>query len=426
VNKDPANLLAGGIFACEFAANTANGPAGVEGLGGAIYHREDLHIFNSVFVDNQSVNSGGGAIGNGQVFTGRELLVSNSTFTGNSAATDGGALSAPNSNAVTTVIQSTFADNSAVGVGREAFSAGTVTWRNSIVANTSSGTNCDDAGGGGTFTDSGGNVQFEPGNSASCGLAAGGDPQLQALAVDGPLPVRTLPLGAASSALGIGAPATCSTFPVLSLDARGQLRPTMCDAGAHEADGARLVINEVDYQQPGTDDSEFVEIFNSGSGAADLGAARLELVDGVGGGAVVTSTISLPSVQLGAGEFFVVCSQVGIDIPSINCNLDTTPDFDLLGDGDPDAVGLRFSGVLLDAVSWGGDTGAPYTEGSGAGALDSPSDDFFSMSRTSDGVDNNDNSADFAGRCHSPGLPNAGNTMMCNIVPVELMSFSVE
>ena len=33
---------------------------------------------------------------------------------------------------------------------------------------------------------------------------------------------------------------------------------------------AQLVINEIDYDQPGTDGAEFIELYNAGGGAADL------------------------------------------------------------------------------------------------------------------------------------------------------------
>jgi len=42
---------------------------------------------------------------------------------------------------------------------------------------------------------------------------------------------------------------------------------------------AGLVINEVDYDQVGTDTAEFIEVYNSGSQAIDLSTLALVLVN---------------------------------------------------------------------------------------------------------------------------------------------------
>ncbi len=49
-------------------------------------------------------------------------------------------------------------------------------------------------------------------------------------------------------------------------------------------------------------------------------------------------------------------------------------------------MALWFDGTLIDAVSYEGDTGAPYTEGSGDGLVDSGDG---SISRCPDGTDTN-------------------------------------
>lgn len=45
-----------------------------------------------------------------------------------------------------------------------------------------------------------------------------------------------------------------------------------------------LVINEVEYNEPGTDDAEFVEIKNVTSGSLNLANFSLRHIDGQGGG----------------------------------------------------------------------------------------------------------------------------------------------
>lgn len=152
----------------------------------------------------------------------------------------------------------------------------------------------------------------------------------------------------------------------------------------------QLVINEIDYDQPFTDAAEFIEIKNNGDAAVDLSGWTLELVNGNAGGAVLYKTIALPAVSLSAGGYFVVCANTAT---VANCDLDVTPDTNLIQNGAPDAVGLRFNGNLIDAVSYEGDTGAPYTEGSGVGLEDDGVDG--SISRCPDGTDTNQNNVDF-------------------------------
>jgi predicted extracellular nuclease len=174
-----------------------------------------------------------------------------------------------------------------------------------------------------------------------------------------------------------------------------------------------LVINEIDYDQPGTDGAEFVEIKNVGTGGAELGGVELLLVNGNGGGATIYQTIALPAVTLAGGDYFVVCGD-SATVP--NCDLDTTPDSNLVQNGAPDAVALVLAGVLLDAVSYEGDTGAPYTEGSGTGLEDpgAAGSDNLGIARLPDGADSDVNNVDFSTRCVTPGAANTILDTGCN------------
>jgi predicted extracellular nuclease len=165
---------------------------------------------------------------------------------------------------------------------------------------------------------------------------------------------------------------------------------------------APLVINEIDYDQPSTDTAEFVEVRNNGSTAVSLSGWTLELVNGTGGGAAVYNTINLPNVSLPAGDYFVVCANAAT---VMNCDLDASPDTDFVQNGAPDAVGLHFNGELIDAVSYEGDTGAPYTEGSGIGLVDTATG-VQSISRCPDGADTNVNNVDFVLAGSTPGAAN--------------------
>lgn len=166
-----------------------------------------------------------------------------------------------------------------------------------------------------------------------------------------------------------------------------------------------LVINEIDYDQPSTDTAEYVEIKNAGPAAADLDNVALELINGTGGGATLYQNFDLPAVMLAPGDYYVVCGNAA-NVP--NCDLDVSPDSDLVQNGAPDAVALRYNGNLMDTVSYEGDTGAPYTEGSGVGLLDNGStgEDNTSISRCSDGTDTNQNNVDLVYTSGTPGATN--------------------
>ncbi len=174
---------------------------------------------------------------------------------------------------------------------------------------------------------------------------------------------------------------------------------------------AALVINEVDYDQPSTDTAEFVEIYNTGPEPVDLFEYRLEFWNGATN--TLYNAFSLVGT-LAPGDFHVVC---GLATTVPNCDQDVSPDSNLIQNGAPDAVVLTKLTVIIDAVSYEGDV-TGYVEGSGAGAdTGAP---FESINRYPDGVDTDDNSADFYLRCATPGEPNAPAGLACeDPVPVE-------
>jgi large repetitive protein len=107
-----------------------------------------------------------------------------------------------------------------------------------------------------------------------------------------------------------------------------------CEAGGTPPPprSARLVINEVDYDQVGTDSGGFVEIHNSGGAAADLTGVALVLVDGGTGDEYLRRALT---GSLAAGDYLVV----SVDPQN----------------GAPDGVALLAGdGTLLDALSYEG------------------------------------------------------------------------
>jgi predicted extracellular nuclease len=170
------------------------------------------------------------------------------------------------------------------------------------------------------------------------------------------------------------------------------------------ASPASVVINELDYDQPSTDGAEFLELANVGTDPVNLDSLSVELVNGNGGGAIVYQTFDLPNVDLAPGDYFVVCANTAT-VP--NCDLDVAPDTNLIQNGAPDAAGLRDGLDLIDTVSYEGDTGPPYTEGSGAGLVDDGSVADGGIARCPDGTDTNQNNVDFRADTISPGAANA-------------------
>ncbi len=171
-----------------------------------------------------------------------------------------------------------------------------------------------------------------------------------------------------------------------------------------------LVINEIDYDQPGTDAAEFVELKNAGAVPVDLGNYSIELVNGSGGGAAIYNTIALPPTTLSPGAYFVVCANPA---NTANCNLDASPDTDFIQNGAPDAVALLLGTQIVDVVSYEGNTAAPYTEGSGSGLADASSGPFQGISRFPDGVDSDTNNVDLSLRCITPGDENTSASTAC-------------
>ena len=74
-------------------------------------------------------------------------------------------------------------------------------------------------------------------------------------------------------------------------------------AAAPPSEGGGLVINEVDYDQVGSDGDGFVEIANTGTAAADLAGVVLVFVDGADGLEYRREALT---GTLAAGDYLVV------------------------------------------------------------------------------------------------------------------------
>lgn len=170
-----------------------------------------------------------------------------------------------------------------------------------------------------------------------------------------------------------------------------------------------LVINELDYDQPGTDAEEFIEIYNPTASSIDLNGVDVVLVNGSNNQEY--DRISL-SGSLPAGQFAVI-GQASI-LASLPQNVLAFSSNLSFQNGAPDAVAVIKGDILIDALSYeGAITAAAITgfanpvnlvEGTATAVIDSGA---VSIIRFPDGNDTGDDATDFViSNNPTPGLPN--------------------
>jgi hypothetical protein len=175
---------------------------------------------------------------------------------------------------------------------------------------------------------------------------------------------------------------------------------------ASEGEGCtpRLVINEVDYDQEGTDVADFAELYNAGTCALDTEGVMLSLING--GVAEAPSydevDLSLAGASIEAGQYVVVGRpELAPSLPAGIALIGITSF--AIQNGSPDGLRLAHGDTLLDALTYGGviagvSEGASTPADSGAGSL----------GRCPDGLDSGDGSVDFAFHATpTPGTANA-------------------
>lgn len=179
--------------------------------------------------------------------------------------------------------------------------------------------------------------------------------------------------------------------------------------------GAQLVINEVDYDQPGTDNAEYIEILNTGASPLDLVNLNVVMFNGASGSAVEYASLSGSSWPvLPPGGYFVICANAG----TTNCNAVVTPSTNLIQNGPMDAIALVWTEnptpLVMDVLSYAG-TLPGEVEGTGTTNEDTNLAVGVSLGRFPDGTDTQDNSADFRRMCATPGAPNIIDPLACDL-----------
>lgn len=124
-----------------------------------------------------------------------------------------------------------------------------------------------------------------------------------------------------------------------------------------------LVINEIDYDQVGTDNAEFVEIYNPTSGAYPLTGLAVQLVNGAN--STTYATVQLASAgSLPAGGFLVVAG-AGVTVPGSAIKVTSGWTTDAIQNGSPDGVALvnATAMTVMDALSYEGSITAAMLTG---------------------------------------------------------------
>ncbi len=169
---------------------------------------------------------------------------------------------------------------------------------------------------------------------------------------------------------------------------------------------AGVIINEVDYDQPGTDTGEFIELFNSGV-ATSLAGYALALINGSSGAAY--RTLPLAPVTLSSDAYYVLC---GDPEQVVNCDQDASPDANLIQNGAPDAIALLLGAQVVDSLVYEGQL-AGLGGGVGPAASDNNRDANLSLARLPNGADSHHNVVDFALGCSTPGYANSAAALPC-------------
>jgi hypothetical protein len=184
---------------------------------------------------------------------------------------------------------------------------------------------------------------------------------------------------------------------------------------------AQLVINEVDYDQIGTDTNEFVELYNRGPAAVPLAGVALFRVNGFDS-LVYGFTALTPAGSLAPGQYLVIASGTVTVDPGALVILFAAAQ-DNVQNGAPDGLLLGHLATcqVIDALSYEGSITAASTAPSGCGnvnlveGLPATEEDEAaidgSLGRVPSGFDSNNADADWRfGTTPTPGAANQQTT----------------
>lgn len=175
---------------------------------------------------------------------------------------------------------------------------------------------------------------------------------------------------------------------------------------------AAVIINEIDYDQPGSDTAEFIELFNPDINPVTLDGYSLVLVNGSNGSSY--SAFDLAGLTMPAKGYLVVCG----DTQAVaNCTIDvSTGGWIQNGGSAGDAIALLLGNMLVDSAAYEniGSFLGQYGEGNSFTLPDSNSIT-MSVARLPNGTDTNINASDFNSACITPGSANISGSGDCSV-----------
>ncbi|MBX5483914.1 MAG: DUF4215 domain-containing protein [Myxococcaceae bacterium] len=184
-----------------------------------------------------------------------------------------------------------------------------------------------------------------------------------------------------------------------------------------------LVINEIDYDQPNTDTSEFIELYNSAPAPVSLAGIAVVVINGAGSAEYNRWDLS-PLGSLNPGEYLVLGTSTLLATlpPSVTKTIQFAGASDNIQNGAPDAVAIFDTNTqtVIDALSYedsiptglvgnfaNGGGAHPVREGGNTAALVDPNNAVGSLARNAQSLDTDDNAADFhLTATPTPGLQN--------------------
>lgn len=194
---------------------------------------------------------------------------------------------------------------------------------------------------------------------------------------------------------------------------------------------APVVINEFSHDDSGgTDDKDFVELWNRTGAPVDISGWTLQGEEGTAGGVANGAFTFPPATTIAPGQYLVVGMSA---VPNATLFVTATSPPEWLGENvagsanAPDGVTLRDAGgAVIDAVVWNYAIWSagppPWLEGSGlwgaAQMIDAnlAPEGLLTAQRREDGYDDDDNGRDFVYMRWTPGAPNGSNNTLLPVI----------
>jgi hypothetical protein len=170
-------------------------------------------------------------------------------------------------------------------------------------------------------------------------------------------------------------------------------------AGPGDGCTAGLRISELDYEQSGPDEAEFVELVNTGACDAELANVALELVNGGDSKVYARYALVEAAPVLPAGQRLLLADATLLATLTL-----AGPVLALRSSGlqnGPDGLRIVRADQVLDALAYAG-----AVAGAGEGGFAQADTGQDALARCPEGFDSDDNAFDFALRVPTPGLAN--------------------